>query len=879
LIINGTIFFDRTNNVLKAIEADGITDLVQKSTNATIDLGDGTGDHSGATVVGSTYYLNQVTAGTGMEVTKDSSNVLTYSVDSAHVKNTALSNISVTSGALAYNSTTGVITVPTSTTDIAEGTELYYTDSRARNAISVTGDLTYDSSTGVISYNRGPGDITDVVAGAGLTGGGTGGSVTLGVNTGTGLEVVSDQVRIALTGVTSASYGTNAATIPRFTVNGQGQLTSANTQPIAITASQVTDMSEAVDDRVSSLLVGGDNVSITYDDGANLLTIDADLSGDITGVSAGAGLTGGGSTGDVTLNIGAGTGINVNTDDIEVNMSAFDTDDLSEGLTNLYFTNARADARVTATLPDTDSLSEGSNNFYFTNARADARIAAANTDDLSEGSNNRYFTNERVDDRVSSLLQTSGNLSFTYNDGSNTLVLSQSLTTTDVMEGDNQYFTTARARSAISASGDISYNSSTGVISFSQAAQLVTSVNLQTGAVVLDTGDVAEGSNQYFTTARARSAVGAGGDISYNSGTGVFSFTERTDAEVRGLLSGGAGITYNSSTGEIALTDTGYLTGVTAGNGLTGGGSSGTPTINVAGGYGITVNANNIETSNADIRGLFSASGDLTYNSSTGAISFTERTEAQVRSLFSASGDLSYNSSTGAFSVTTFKTSGARAAISVSDGGGFGALSYNSTSGVISYTGPSTADIRGTISGGDGITFSGGSISVDKTDADIFDSSNTGNRVVIRNASGNFSANVITANTFDGVASSARYADLAEKYEADADYEPGTVVIFGGEKEITITDHENSARVAGVISTDPAYMMNAEADGLYVALRGRVPCKVMGKVKKGDVLVTSSTPGYAEVSGEPHFVGAACIVGKSLQSKDTDGPGVVEIVV
>ena len=74
-------------------------------------------------------------------------------------------------------------------------------------------------------------------------------------------------------------------------------------------------------------------------------------------------------------------------------------------------------------------------------------------------------------------------------------------------------------------------------------------------------------------------------------------------------------------------------------------------------------------------------------------------------------------------------------------------------------------------------------------------------------------------------------------------------------------------------------MMNSEANGLYVALRGRVPCKVIGKVQKGDVLITSTTPGYAQVSSQPHFVGAACIVGKAISSKDTDGPGVVEILV
>ena len=114
---------------------------------------------------------------------------------------------------------------------------------------------------------------------------------------------------------------------------------------------------------------------------------------------------------------------------------------------------------------------------------------------------------------------------------------------------------------------------------------------------------------------------------------------------------------------------------------------------------------------------------------------------------------------------------------------------------------------------------------------------------------GNANANIgSVTNTFNIVhaqATSALYADLAEKYIADADYAPGTVVVFGGEQEVTITDIPGDTRVAGAISTQPAYIMNSGSTGLEVALRGKVPVKVKGAVSKGDLLVTSPEAGYA----------------------------------
>ena len=137
----------------------------------------------------------------------------------------------------------------------------------------------------------------------------------------------------------------------------------------------------------------------------------------------------------------------------------------------------------------------------------------------------------------------------------------------------------------------------------------------------------------------------------------------------------------------------------------------------------------------------------------------------------------------------------------------------------------------------------------------------------------------VYGNTFSGTAATARFADLAEMYTADAAYEPGTVLVFGGDEEVTVCTIKGDTRVAGVVSTDPAYLMNSDLEGdnaVALALTGRVPCKVIGKVRKGDILVTSAVPGYAIVNNAP-TVGT--VIGKAVANKDDEGRGVVEVVV
>jgi len=133
-------------------------------------------------------------------------------------------------------------------------------------------------------------------------------------------------------------------------------------------------------------------------------------------------------------------------------------------------------------------------------------------------------------------------------------------------------------------------------------------------------------------------------------------------------------------------------------------------------------------------------------------------------------------------------------------------------------------------------------------------------------------------NTFYGVSTQAKYADLAENYVADATYAPGTVVVFGGSAEITVTNQDHDPRIAGVISTNPAYLMNAAMAGLPVALQGRAPCLVLGPVDRGDLLVSSGLAGVAQKLDKSCFE-HGCVIGKSLENIASSEVQLIEIVV
>jgi len=552
------------------------------------------------------------------------------------------------------------------------------------------------------------------------------------------------------------------------------------------------------------------------------------------------------------------------------------TADLTES-GNLYYTDARANARVAAATganldlssKDTGDLSE-SGNLYYTDARADARIAAADTGDLSEGSN-EYFTTARARASISE-----GSTELAYNSTTGVLTFTQG-STSGVSEGSNLYYTDARADARIANASTSNLSEGTNLYHTTERVQDIAgamftantesgitvtyddadgTIDLTTSIAGFSTSNLSEGSNLYHTTARARASI-----------------------------NGGTGITYNASTGAISLTDTGYVTGVTAGTGLSGGGTSGTVTLNVSGitvaeldGGAVQISSESFADNNttlmtsAAIQDKIEAYG---YSTTTGDITGVTAGAGLTGGATSGSADLAVGAGTGitvnandiAVTLTPFSTS------DLSEGTNLYYTSARADARVSAVVTNAFVDALNVDADTLDDLTSSQFLRSDANDSHSGTITPSSNNALNLGSSGLKYANVY-ATTFQGNATSAQYADLAEKYESDAELEAGTVVMFGGDKEVTACDSENCHAVAGVISTDPAYMMNAGAEGQFVALTGRVPTKVTGPVAKGDLMVSAGN-GMAKANNDAQ---AGRMIGKAVGSSE-GGEAVIEVLV
>ncbi len=649
---------------------------------------------------------------------------------------------------------------------------------------------------------------------------------------------------------------------------------------------------------------------------------------------------------------------------VNAGFSAKDTGDLSEG-SNLYYTDARADARITNALKDednmasdsathvpsqqsvkayvdaqiltkdnTDEIAEGSN-LYFTNARADARIAAASLTALSDvatagaSDDNKTLTYDHSStsfiwrapavavanysiSKVASL--TINSLGTTY--AANGVVATKNLTGINTSSKIQLTFTVdiGTVNPSLSANKFAVIKAVQGDALSSGYAQAFTGAG--TPGTIYEAETTGYGSNVFTFTIGDESSMGNNGVVDYQvvmksqSGTItsigltdidfsatefranlIDTVTELADTTISGLASGHY-LKYNGSAW-VNANDFSF-SGATNGQILK---HNGTNWVNS--------DTNNIMSLNqiSDVNTAGAANGKiLKYDGSNwvvadddyedGIVDIVEDTTPQL------GGDLDVNTnaiiSVGANDINITPANG-RAVIVTGD---------------LTVTGTATTlDVQN-------MTVEDQLISLNKWDSDPTNNTNDIGIVMWRGSGDEAGAkgdNVamiwdesedkfrfgytaatgaetgaitltdmanIEADVATLTATAARYADLAEIYEADDNYEAGTVVIFGGDKEVTTTSVLADHRVAGVVSTNPAYLMNKDGNGVAVALRGKVPCKVEGAVKKGDVLVTNARSGTATaLAPESANPPAWCIVGKSLENSDDVSVKLINIVV
>ena len=240
--------------------------------------------------------------------------------------------------------------------------------------------------------------------------------------------------------------------------------------------------------------------------------------------------------------------------------------------------------------------------------------------------------------------------------------------------------------------------------------------------------------------------------------------------------------------------------------------------------------------------------------------------------------DITFKVNDGGVTTTVMTVDGDTSRIGIKNTAPITELDVTGTVTATAFAGPLTGAVTGNVTGAvTGNVTGTASLDMPLAGGTLTGTVNSRSLIPTVNNTYNLGSSGLKYNTVYATTHTSTSADLAEIYESDSEYSEGTVVIFGGEKEITQSIMSEDTRVAGVISENPAYLMNDKADGQVVALVGKVKCKVQGTVLKGDLLTTSgSNPGFAKKAFSPKI---GSIIGKAMEDKNDAGESVISISV